>query len=287
MQHTFGGQWTEPKLGVLQEYAHLYTTALRKRFECLMYLDAFAGTGTRLGSGAVARGLGEPAETPGSVQIALECKPGFDEFVFIDRKAAYAAALEELNVRYPEKARSIRVYRDNANSRLPRLCRETEWGWKRRGLAFLDPYGMQVEWPTLEAIAATEGIDLWLLFPSGIGVNRLLVRSGRIPTKWVDALNWLFGGATWRDAFYAEDPQADLFATEPRYRKEANVDAIEREYMDRLRTIFPKVLNQTLRLRNKTNSVMFSLIFCCSNPRPQANALALKFAEHAIRRWND
>ena len=32
---------------------------------------------------------------------------------------------------------------------------------------FLDPYGMQVEWATIESIAHTQAIDLWLLFSAG------------------------------------------------------------------------------------------------------------------------
>jgi hypothetical protein len=41
--------------------------------------------------------------------------------------------------------------------------------WKRRGL-LSDPYGMQVDWETLKALGATCGVDLWLLFPFGVGV---------------------------------------------------------------------------------------------------------------------
>lgn len=40
---------------------------------------------------------------------------------------------------------------------------------------------MQVEWKTIEAIAKAKAIDMWLLFPLGIGVARLLTNSGDIP----------------------------------------------------------------------------------------------------------
>jgi three-Cys-motif partner protein len=135
------------------------------------------------------------------------------------------------------------------------------------------------------SLAGTEALDLWLLFPSGIGVNRLLQKSGRIPLTWERALDRMFGDRNWREAFYSP-AQNDLFGDEF-YVKEANVETIEREYMDRLRTVFARVMNRAVRLRNKTNSVMYSLIFCCSNPRPSAYSLALKFAEHAVRKWND
>ena len=48
----------------------------------------------------------------------------------------------------------------------------------RRAVLFLDPYGMEVEWDTMVAIAKTQAIDLWILFPLGIAVNRLL------KTRW-------------------------------------------------------------------------------------------------------
>jgi three-Cys-motif partner protein len=72
-----------------------------------------------------------------------------------------------------------------------KLC-DKDWT-SRRAVLFLDPYGMQVEWRTIEAIAATKAIDLWLLFPLGIGVNRLLTKSGDIPESWRNRLNLLLG----------------------------------------------------------------------------------------------
>jgi three-Cys-motif partner protein len=44
-----------------------------------------------------------------------------------------------------------------------KIC-DNDWR-SHRAVLFLDPYGMQVEWQTIEAIAKTAAIDLWLLFP--------------------------------------------------------------------------------------------------------------------------
>jgi len=43
----FGGDWTEQKLRVLQEYLTAYITALKDQPFKLAYIDAFAGTGYR------------------------------------------------------------------------------------------------------------------------------------------------------------------------------------------------------------------------------------------------
>ncbi|GAI54351.1 unnamed protein product, partial [marine sediment metagenome] len=60
-------------------------------------------------------------------------------------------------------------------------CNNYKWQ-NNRAVLFLDPYGMQVNWETIKAIANTEAIDLWYLFPFGIGVNRLLQKdAGKMP----------------------------------------------------------------------------------------------------------
>jgi hypothetical protein len=39
---------------------------------------------------------------------------------------------------------------------------------------FLDPFGMQVDWNVIEQLALTKAVDLWLLFPLGTGVMRIM-----------------------------------------------------------------------------------------------------------------
>jgi three-Cys-motif partner protein len=76
---------------------------------------------------------------------------------------------------------------------------------------FLDPYGMQVEWSLIEAIARTEAVDLWVLFPLGVAVNRLLTRVEPPSGKWAQALTRMLGTEDWRDAFYPRRVERTLF----------------------------------------------------------------------------
>lgn len=87
------------------------------------------------------------------------------------------------------------MLRGDANDRIQELC-DKDWP-KHRAVLFLDPYGMQVEWKTIEAVARTRPIDMWLLFPLGIGVNRLLTKSGEIPPSWRSRLDLLLGTTDW------------------------------------------------------------------------------------------
>ena len=52
---------------------------------------------------------------------------------------------------------------------------------------------MQVSWDTLRAAAGTKAIDVWVLFPSGMGMNRLITNSGEIPKEWQDPLDRFLG----------------------------------------------------------------------------------------------
>ena len=52
----------------------------------------------------------------------------------------------------------------DANAALKTLCGRYQWR-SERAVLFLDPFGMHVEWSTLEAIAKTGAVDVWYLFP--------------------------------------------------------------------------------------------------------------------------
>jgi three-Cys-motif partner protein len=168
VDHEFGAQHTELKLSIVESYLKAFTTALKQHFPQLWYIDAFAGTGSRTVRVEAREGGLFDAPTServeqrrGSAQIAIGVDPKFDRLVFMDTKPTYCAALRDLADRHQD--RDIVVVEGDANRAIQS---EMAWdGWKRtRAVMFLDPYGMDVEWATLEAIAATEAIDVWFLF---------------------------------------------------------------------------------------------------------------------------
>ena len=105
-------------------------------------------------------------------------------------------------------------------------------------MLFLDPYGMQVEWKTIEAIAVTKAIDMWLLFPLGIGVNRLLTRTGDIPSSWRERLTTLLGRDDWYDDFYRVEKTTNLFGDDESQVVRASIETIGRYFNERLRSVF-------------------------------------------------
>ena len=242
-ERRFGGSWTTKKLEVLSDYLAAYTTALQKTPFIKGYIDAFAGTGYRtmrvreaeLSSDLLFPDLAttEPqALLDGSARLALQVEPPFDRYVFIERSRGRCEALEALKDEFPERKTRIHVRTDEANHAIREMCNR-DWS-TRRAVLFLDPYGTQVEWETIEAIAATKAIDMWLLFPLGMGVNRMVTRSGEIPQSWQDRLDTLLGTKTWLEAFYHTQTTRTLFGGEDERIVKASTETIGRFFNDRL-----------------------------------------------------
>jgi three-Cys-motif partner protein len=247
MSHQFGGDWTTQKLEVLAGYLKSYNTALKDQPTTAnpfrrSFIDAFAGTGYRdlRREGAESHQALFPdlaSEEPqalldGSARLALQVAPPFDDYIFIEQRADRCAELEKLKGSFPDLAANIDIRRGEANEQIQRIC-GSNWR-RRRAVLFLDPYGMQVEWKTIEAIASTQAIDLWLLFPLGIGVNRLLTRSGEIPASWRKRLDLLLGTSDWYEDFYRKESMPTLFGDEAEHLVKATTETIGKYFNDRL-----------------------------------------------------
>ncbi len=290
--HNYGGRWTEEKLDRVSAYLKAYLNVLKNQEFTRFYIDAFAGTpyyepGEARKAADYADnlpGMQEPESVGlrrGSVKRALDIEPGFDRHIFIEKNARFAEELSMLRDQFQQKDISIR--RGDCNAEIERLC-EDDWKQKRyRGVLFLDPYGMQVEWRTIKTIAQTEAIDMWLLLPLG-AVNRLLPRSYAPPEPWAKRLTTFFGTDEWRNAFYMEDEQTDLFESDPSFKKRTTVTGISRYFVERLQTIFGNGLaKEPLVLTNTRGIPLYLLCFACSNPNPKARAIALQIAEHILK----
>jgi three-Cys-motif partner protein len=286
----FGGSWTDAKLGVLSAYLQAYTTALKKQPFKKLYIDAFAGTGYRefktksTDTSPIFEELA--AEEPqtfldGSARIALQTDPPFDEFTFIEAVGKRAEELRKLQTEFGGK--KIDVREGDANEQIQKLCDSTNWK-DSRAVVFLDPFGMQVDWATMEAIAKTQAIDTWILFPLGIGVNRLLMHDFKnIPAKWKDRLDRMLGTPDWKTEFYQKTkPAGGLFdqAQDDAELKDATFESIGRFYHERLKSIFTSVAPNPKDLRNSTGNPIFQLHFAAGNPR--GGPIALKIAKHIL-----
>ncbi len=218
--HRFGGVWTEIKLRALTEYLDFYQLALKNRGFETWYIDAFAGTGDRhaqLNRGGIFEGA--PIEhveeiLDGSARKALGINPPFNHYWFCEEHRGRADVLRALKAEF---SHDIMVLPGEANAELRALFTSSPWtdrfhGWKQRGVVFLDPYGMSVEWSTLQLLAETKRVDVWYLFPRKAVVQQLARSSRGLDEGKRRRLTQIFGTEDWEREFYQAQPlQGVLF----------------------------------------------------------------------------
>lgn len=295
----YGGPWSEEKLACVEDYAKSYLKVMKNKPWRLHYVDAFAGSGrqklktTVHGSEAVASLFGD-AEDQDAARLFIEGSPvrairasaeasrGFDEFFFIDANTRACADLErriasEFHLPLPK----MHFLREDANEFLLGYAARYD-RVHCRSVVFLDPFGCEVAWGTVEALGRTGACDVWYLFPLG-GAIRMMTHSGQIDPVWESTLDTIFGTRDWRDHFYETVTQETLFGGVEETHRDAAPSKVVDYITGRLRSVFADVAEPAI-LRNSRNSPMFALVFAVANP--DAKAIALRIANHLTGRLN-
>ena len=279
----FGSAHTARKLEKLEEYLRAYSKALKNQNFHLIFFDAFAGTGDiQIGSdSSLLDGVDDYSPfIKGSAHRALQLGAAFDEYIFVEKSRAKSQILAQLKSQYPSIANCISIRRADANEELLKFCAQTDWN-KCRAVVFLDPYGNQVKWKTIEAIACTNAIDLWYLFPAGLGVHRQIGNDAKIHASHETSLDEMLGNQDWRRDFIEEQDGADLFGERKEFAKTATPRSITLFMIKRMGQVFKGgVLDEWLRLGSR-GIHMYSLLFAWANPSEKAK-LAGKLAKAVL-----
>ena len=181
----FGGDWTKAKIEILVEYAKAYLHIMKDRkFFKLLYFDGFAGSGFIIDDKKVGNDI-----TVGATKRIIEISEprSFDIYYFVEKDSKTFIQLEENTKKaFPQK--EIHAVCEDCNKKILDLANylRDPKNKKVRTLAYIDPYGMQVEWRSIENLRGLP-IDMWILVPTGLGVNRLLTKNGKISEAWLES----------------------------------------------------------------------------------------------------
>ncbi|MDQ3049593.1 MAG: three-Cys-motif partner protein TcmP [Bacteroidota bacterium] len=276
--NNFGGDWTKIKIEILVEYAKAYLNIMKDRkFFKLMYFDGFAGSGFIIKNKKIDVDI-----TVGAARRIIELsdpKP-FDSYYFVEKDLKNFRLLEKnTKLAFPQK--NIYTVCDDCNKKIVDLgnfLRDPKNN-KVRTLAYIDPCGMQVEWRSIENLRGLP-IDMWILVPTGLGVNRLLKRNGHISEAWLEKLEIFLGLSRLEIENYFYKKSYTLFEEITSVEKEK--DAIElsaKLYKSRLNEVF-EFVSKPYELKNSSNSVMYHL-FLTSN-----NKTAEKIGNDIVKKYN-
>lgn len=278
VKHIFGGHWTEIKLQLLKLYLKFYTTALKNQPFKKVYIDAFAGTGERH-ERMLAAPLFEEEEDEdektldGSVKIALDINPPFDKYYFIERDEKRYNRLLEVIKPYKNN-RNLKAYNSEANEHIQQLCKQINWK-QNRAVLFLDPYGLSVNWETLQIISNTKAIDLWFLFSLSGLYRQASIDFDSIEEYKKKKITAILGTNAWESEIYQHKhpKQNDIFDDNPdKKERTASVKDLEIYIKKRLETLFPHV--EPAFPLPLSGSQLYSLFFCISNPSSKAIGLS-------------
>jgi three-Cys-motif partner protein len=279
--HGWGGDWTRKKIEILIEYAKAYLLIMHKHpYWKLLYFDGFAGSGL----------IAKDDKIDLDITIGAACRiveidepRPFDYYYFVEKDKHNAEQLRQNTKQaFPNKNITIKI--EDCNVKLKDLANylQTAKGKKTRVLAYLDPYGMQLEWSSIIDLAKA-GIDMWILTPTGMGVNRLLKNNGEISDIWLDRLKKFLGLSEEdiRKYFYKEEIDYTLFGVEKHLNKEENaIEKAGKLYKCRLETVF-KFVSKPFILRSGKGNIMYHM-FLSSN-----NNTAVKIANDIVKKYNN
>ena len=261
----------------------MYQKALSNTAFQTIYIDGFAGSGEVPLSEHKNDLFDEDVQTviAGSADRALKVDPPFARYVFIDNRKK---CIEALKVKFQDSPNADRVVHliGDANTHIQKICTSEEWR-SQRGVVLLDPFGSQVNWPTIEAIAATKALDLWYLFPAGLGVFRQISNDGTVDQTHEASITRLLGTDAWKSAFFKHSKQADLFGEPVTQEKVVTPESAALFMIERLTGVFKGGVMDEMIPLGKHAYPSYYLLFAWGNASPKAKALANRLSKAAVK----
>ncbi len=265
MANQFGGKWTKDKIETFVKYTKAYLEIMKDRpYFSLIYFDGFAG------SGAIMQDGNDYDLLEGVAKQVLDIDQPriFDIYYFVEKDQNNQTTLEAMvKSQYPN--RNAFVVCNDCNNRLLTMAQflNRPQNKKYKVLAFIDPYGMQVKWSSLEALKDLS-IDMWILVPTGLGVTRLLKNNGEIEDSLMERLKTFLGlgSEEIKNYFYKSVSTTNLFGEdETLLVKERRIAQKAAElYRERLNSIF-KHVSKPLQMTNSKGSIMYHFLMCSNN----------------------
>jgi three-Cys-motif partner protein len=227
------GQWSSDKHYYLLRYMDAFTTSMRLKWGALHYIDLFAGAGIER--------LKDSQELEwGSPMLAAQTHFPFSRLHLCEKENR---KYEALVARVSRVGMDSQVLLGDANQCIDQIVREVP---KRSlSLAFLDPYGLHLEFETLRKLSDIRA-DMVIFFPDRIDILR----------------NWA--------TYYLHDPDSNLdrclgSGADWRSRLDAtptdrHAEVLRNLYVDQIRSLgYSEFEYQRINMKGHP---LYILIFC-------------------------
>ena len=248
------GYWSEVKLDIIKEYAYAYSTIMNKQsyIKEYYYIDGFAGSGVHISKTT-------KEFIPGSPANALNIKPPFSGYHFIDLSGNKADLLREL----AKSHRNVSIYEGDCNKiLLEKIYPNVTYENYKRAICLLDPYGLHLNWEVMYTAGKLGTIEIFLNFPvMDMNMNVLWVNPDKVEQKQIDRMNAFWGDDSWRNEAYSK--QEGLFDT---IEEKASNEIIAEAFRKRLnQTAGFAYVPKPIPMRNTKGAIIYYLFFASPN----------------------
>lgn len=184
------GYWSKDKLTYLAAYMDIFTTSMRQKW-FTVYVDLFAGPGK-----SKVRNTGEVIK--GSPLVALGLAHTFSKCIFVEADSGALAALEKRIAAHRDKTEihPKGIDCNTAPQEITSLIPSNSLT-----LAFSDPVGCDIHFSTIQALADTGRVDLFMTFPMGMDLRRNVNTAARSPDDILTKYDHFFGSIAWRQTY--------------------------------------------------------------------------------------
>jgi three-Cys-motif partner protein len=230
------GRWSKQKYHFLQRYLHLFATGMKNKWPERHYVDLFAGAG-------VSRIRDTSELVMGSPLLAATVRDAFTHLHLCERDEAKASALDKRLRSRGLRSGQYTIIRGDANDHVKYILE----GIPAKGalsVVFADPYGLHLDFSTVQCVAAVQA-DLIVLLADNMDALR------NWATYYLDnqdsPLDRFMGEEGWREELQAA--QGGQLATRLRDR-----------YKEQLRTLGYRHFGYE-RVSNTTGRDIYSLVY--------------------------
>jgi three-Cys-motif partner protein len=182
-------KWVEEKYRLVYLYDRLFSTGMKRVWDCRTYIDLYAGAGR-------SRIEGTNHILPGSPFLALSGPDKFDKYIFCEKDGALLQALQQ-RVEREHPGIDVTYIEGDCNSTRNEIIKAIpahSMGKKVLSFCFIDPFNISIRFETIQALSQ-KFMDFLIVLAVGMDATRNEQTYARAEDKHVE--NFL-GVSNWR-----------------------------------------------------------------------------------------
>ena len=232
----------------------------------------FAGTGVHQ-----SKKTGENIQ--GSPLNALQIDPPFKEYFFIDKNPKKIEILKSLT----QGKNNVHIIEGDCNQVLvDQVYPNVQYNDYKRGLCFLDPYGLHLNWDVIKMAGESKAIDIFINFPLyDMKLNVLLCDSKKTDKKSIVRMDSFWGDNSWKESVYVK--QSSLFGEDQEIK--TNMGEVNQSFSRKIKEsgwIFSGNRANSHEEMNRGGSYFFVFRF----PKTRCNKYCERFIQEIPHRRN-